>query len=57
MKRRHGQSNGLGKGNTLKGYEQGKVAFVKAEAKDVLLIMMQHGNNFNRKRQGCIFEN
>lgn len=42
-------------GNTLKGYEQGKVAFVKAEAKDALLIMMQHGNNFNWKRQGCIF--
>ncbi|KAJ7424788.1 hypothetical protein BTVI_05326 [Pitangus sulphuratus] len=28
-------------GNTLKGCEQGKVAFVKAEEKDALLITMQ----------------
>lgn len=43
-------------GNSLKGYERGKVAFVKAEEKDVLLITMQDDNSFSQNRQGCIFD-
>lgn len=43
-------------GNILKGCEWGKVAFVKAEEKDVLLITMQDDNSFSQNRQGCIFD-
>ena len=42
-------------GNILWAYELGKVAFVKAEGKDVLLITTQGDNSFSQNRQGCIF--
>lgn len=42
--------------NILKGCEQGKAAFVKAEEKGVLLITMQNDNSFSQNRGGCIFE-
>lgn len=42
-------------GNVLKGYEQGKVAFLKAEEKDVSLITLQSDSSFSQNRHGYIF--
>lgn len=43
-------------GNILKGLELGKVAFFKAEEKDVSLIMVQDNNSFSQDGQGCVFD-